>query len=310
MAAAVTQPSWQDRHGLLMLCACIDIGSNTTRVLVADAREGRLEEVMHQRAFTRIGSRLRAAGRLDEGKVEEVAAVVAAQQAAAEALGAHPIRVVATAAIRAAANRDALCERVRAAGGLEVEVLDGEEEARLAFVGATRTMPEAPTGTVAVVDVGGGSSEVAVGTVAEGVCWWKSFDVGSGSLAEDFLAADPPSPDDLRRMREHARAVLGAARPPVVERAVAVGGSATSLRRLVGGVLDGAAVERALDLLTARPAAAVARDLGLEAQRVRLLPAGLAVLEVASRALGRRLEIARGGLREGVCLELSGGRGA
>jgi exopolyphosphatase / guanosine-5'-triphosphate,3'-diphosphate pyrophosphatase len=289
-----------------MLCACIDIGSNTTRVLVADAREGRLEEVMHQRAFTRIGSRLRASGRLDDGKVEEVAAVVAAQRAAAEALGAHPIRVVATAAIRAAVNREALCARVREAGGLEVEVLNGEEEARLAFLGATQTMPEPPAGTVAVVDVGGGSSEIAVGTVAGGVSWWQSFDVGSGSLADEFLAADPPRAGDVGRMRERARAAFDAVRPPAVERAVAVGGSATSLRRLVGAVLDEAEVARALDALTARPAAEVARDLALEAQRVRLLPAGLVVLEVTGRVLGRQLEIGRGGLREGVCLELSG----
>src|SRR5688500_16921501 len=172
-----------------MLCACIDIGSNTTRVLVADAHDGHLREVMQKRVFTRIGKGLRRDGRLSDAKVEEVAAVVAEQHAAATALGADPIRVVATAAIRSAANRDVLCDRVRDTGGCEVEVLDGAEEARLAFVGATRTLPHAPAGTIGVVDVGGGSSEIAVGTVAGGVTWSHSFRIGSGALAEAYLRA-------------------------------------------------------------------------------------------------------------------------
>lgn len=294
----------------LVLCACIDIGSNTTRVLVAEADQGRLREVMQRRAFTRIGKGLRATGRLSEAKLQEVADVVAEHHAAASALGAHPIRVVATAAIRSAANRDDLCERVRAAGDCEIEVLDGEEEARLAFVGATRTLPSAPAGTIAVVDVGGGSSEIAVGTLAGGVTWSHSFRIGSGELAESYIHTDPPSAEELHRMREHAHGVFEGLDVPRPERAVAVGGSATSLRRLVGSVLDPESVQRGLRVLSLAPSEEVAEQFGLDPERVRLLPGGIIVLEAAGELLGVPLQIGRGGLREGVCLELAGGQGA
>ena len=293
-----------------VLCACIDIGSNTTRVLVAEAGEDRLREVLQRREFTRIGKGLRADGRLSEAKVEEVAAVVARQRADAEALGAAQIRVVATAAIRSCANRDAFCERVREAGGLEVEVLDGDEEARLAFLGATRTMPTPPAGTVGVVDVGGGSSEIAVGTLAGGVSWSHSFRLGSGALADAYLREDPPSAEELHRMREHAHGALEGLDLPLPDRAIAVGGSATSLRKLVGSVLDGESVQRGLRVLSLGPAAEVAERFGLAEERVRLLPAGLLILEAASHLLRTPLTIGRGGLREGVCLELARGQGA
>jgi exopolyphosphatase/guanosine-5'-triphosphate,3'-diphosphate pyrophosphatase len=291
-----------------MLCACIDIGSNTTRVLVADAAGGNLREVMQQRAFTRIGRGLRADGRISDTLMEEVTAVIAAQHAAARALGAHPIRVVATAAIRSCANRDDFCERVRATG-VDVDVLDGQEEARLAFVGATRTMPHPPAGTIGVVDVGGGSSEIAVGTLARGVTWSHSFRIGSGALVESYLRGDPPSAEELHRIREHAHGVLEGLDVPRPERAVAVGGSATSLRRLVGSLLDDESVQRGLRVLSLAPAEQVAERFGLVAERVRLLPAGLLVLEAASHLLGVPLQIGRGGLREGVCLELASGQG-
>jgi exopolyphosphatase / guanosine-5'-triphosphate,3'-diphosphate pyrophosphatase len=292
-----------------MLCACIDIGSNTTRVLVADAKDGHLREVMQRRVFTRIGKELRTDGRLGERKVEEVAAVVAEHRAAAEAVGAGSIRVVATAAIRAAANREAFCTRVREAGGLAVDVLDGPEEARLAFVGATRTMPHAPAGTIGVVDVGGGSSEIAIGTLAGGVTWSSSFRIGSGTLADAYLREDPPAAGELHRMREHAHGVLEGLEVPRPGRAVAVGGSATSLRRLVGNVLDDETVQRGLRVLSGAPAADVAERFGLEAERVRLLPAGILALEAAAHLLGAPLQVGRGGLREGVCLELASGQG-
>ena len=162
-----------------MLCACIDIGSNTTRVLVADVEGGRLREVLQQRAFTRIGGSLRA-GVLAPEKIAEVAAVVAGQRQLVEELGVASLRVVATAAIRGASNAGDFCAALRRDGGVAVEVLDGAEEARLAFLGATRTLGAPLDGTVGVVDVGGGSTELAIGTVPEGATWSESFRVGSG----------------------------------------------------------------------------------------------------------------------------------
>jgi len=287
-----------------MLCACIDIGSNTTRVLVADVEEGRLREVVQRRAFTSIGKGLKG-GEIPAEKIAEVAAVVAEQRALVEELGCGALRVVATAAIRGAANAAEFSDALRSGGGVEVEVLDGPEEARLAFLGATRTLGETLEGRVGVVDVGGGSTELAIGTMPGGATWSESFRVGSGLLTDGYRRSDPPSAAELHAMREHAHGVFEGLALPPVDAAVAVGGSAASLRRLVGAVLDAESLQRALRVLSAEPADAVAQRLSIARERVILMPAGLTVLDAASHALGRPLQIGRGGLREGVLLELA-----
>jgi exopolyphosphatase/guanosine-5'-triphosphate,3'-diphosphate pyrophosphatase len=288
-----------------MLCGCIDIGSNTTRVLVAEAHDGRLRELLQRRAFTRIGKGLKPGAEIPRAKIEEVAAVVASHRALAEQVGAAEIRAVATAAIRAAANRDEFATVVSDRGGLEVTILDGEEEARLAFVGATRTLGRPLEGTVGVVDVGGGSTEIAVGTLAGGVTWWSSFRLGSGQLADEYLHSDPPAAAELARIGAHAAGVLEGLELPQPGSAVAVGGSAASLRRLVGSVLEPETMQRALRVLSAAPAAEVSARFALDPERVRLLPAGMLILDAAAQALGCPLMIGKGGLREGVLLELA-----
>jgi exopolyphosphatase/guanosine-5'-triphosphate,3'-diphosphate pyrophosphatase len=289
-----------------VLCGCIDIGTNTTRVLVADARDGQLMEILQHKAFTRLGHGLTAGGRIPAARIAENAGVVAEQFALAERAGARAIRVVATAVIRSAANREEFCRAMRKYGGVEVSVLDGEEEARLAFLGATRTLEEPPAGRVAVVDVGGGSTEIAVGKVDRGVEWWESFAFGSGFLADAYLHDDPPSAAQLDEVRFHTREVLKGVAPPPADTAVAVGGSAASLRRLVGDVLNHDSLARALTMLTSGSAADIAARFQLDPQRVRLMPAGLLALEAAGRLLDQPLRIGRGGLREGVLLDLAG----
>ena len=152
-----------------MLCAAIDIGSNTTRVLVAEPQDGQLRKVMEQRAYTRISKASQHDGAIDDDKVAEVAEVVATQVRLAEELGAGAIRTVATAAIREAANREGVVAEISRVAGVEVEVLSEHEEGRLAFLGATKTLGHPVEGEVAVVDVGGGSSEVVVGSVSAGL---------------------------------------------------------------------------------------------------------------------------------------------
>ena len=292
-----------------MVLACIDIGSNTTRLLVADAGKGRLRELASQRAFTRIGKGLLEGGAIPPEKVAETAEVVTTQARVARELGANEIVAVATAAIRDAPNRDELAAAVEDAGGMPLWILSGDEEARLAFVGATRTLATPVEGPVAVVDVGGGSTELAIGVPDGTVEWSVSFSMGSGFLADAYLRSDPPSAAELETVRRHVWGTVEGLSAPPARSAVAVGGTATSLRRLVGAELAHETLERGVRVLAASPIAEVAERFDLDPERIRLLPAGILVLEAFSDLLELPLRIARGGLREGALLELIDARG-
>jgi exopolyphosphatase/guanosine-5'-triphosphate,3'-diphosphate pyrophosphatase len=191
--------------------------------------------------------------------------------------------------------------------GVEVEVLSEHEEGRLAFVGATKTLGHPIAGDVGVVDVGGGSSEVVIGTVSEGLRSVRSFKIGSGSLADDFLSKDPPSAAELRALREHIAEFFDGVELEQPGQAVAVGGSATSLRTLVGAVLEYETLERAVRVLTGTQILEVAKRFELDPRRVRVLPTGVLLLEKLSELLGQPLQIGKGGLREGVILDLLNG---
>jgi exopolyphosphatase/guanosine-5'-triphosphate,3'-diphosphate pyrophosphatase len=158
-----------------------------------------------------------------------------------------------------------------------------------------------------VVDVGGGSSEIVLGTVAGGVQAVRSFKIGSGTLADDFMTNDPPSAAEIRKVRDAIDAFFERVEVDQPDQAVAVGGSATSLRALVGGVLEYETLERAIRVLTGDPASEVAKRFELDPQRVRILPTGVLILEKLSELLGQPLQIGKGGLREGVILELLNG---
>jgi exopolyphosphatase/guanosine-5'-triphosphate,3'-diphosphate pyrophosphatase len=291
-----------------LIAACIDIGSNTTRLLVADAADGMLRELVAQRAFTRIGKSLGNGGTIPAEKIAETAEVVRTQAAVARQVGAQQLVAVATAAIRNAPNRDQLVSAVEAAGGTVLSVLSGKEEARLSFVGATRTLLDPPEGTVAVIDVGGGSSEIAIGAADGAMTWSESFRIGSGFLADAYLRSDPPSVDELEKVRRHVTGTFEGLEPPPATTAVAVGGTATSLRRLVGAELEHETLERGIRVLYSTPIGEVAERFELDPERVRLLPAGILILEAISDLLALPLRIARGGLREGILLELVEGR--
>jgi exopolyphosphatase / guanosine-5'-triphosphate,3'-diphosphate pyrophosphatase len=282
--------------------ACIDIGSNTTRLLVAEPEGPGLREVLARRMFVPLVNG--AGGAIDAETTTVLASVVAAHAALARDAGAERIQAVATAAIRHAANREALCAAIHRESGLRVRVIDDAEEARLAFAGATGMLAAPPAGTIGVFDVGGGSSELIAGTVADGVRWFVSVRVGSGLLTERHVHGDPPTAAEIDALRAAADAAFGGVAPPRAQSVYAVGGGATSLRKLCGDSLSAAAIEAALGLVAAWPVRDAARRLSLARERVRLLPAGLVLLRAASAAFGGvPLEVARGGLREGVVLE-------
>ncbi|HEU4978941.1 MAG TPA: hypothetical protein VFT42_08625, partial [Solirubrobacteraceae bacterium] len=227
-----------------MRCACIDIGSNTTRLLVGDVDTdpptlpARLSEVRSERVFLRLGRALEPGAAIGGAEIERLADVVAAQAALARALKARRLRVVATAAVRRAANRDAVVGTIARVARVAVEVLGEDEEAALAFRGATGTAESAPAGRVGVADVGGGSTELICGTVAAGAAWCRSLPVGSGLLAARHFYDDPPSDAQLAAAAEDARAAFAGVRPPPPATAFAVGGSAASVSVLCGAELD------------------------------------------------------------------------
>jgi exopolyphosphatase/guanosine-5'-triphosphate,3'-diphosphate pyrophosphatase len=290
-----------------MLCAAIDIGSNTTRVLVAEPVDGQLKKVMEQRAYTRINKALDDEGAILPGKVEEVAEIVATQVRLARELGAETIRAVATAAVREATNGERAAKEIAKAAGVEVDILSDEEEGRLSFIGATKTLGHPVSGPVGVVDVGGGSTEVILGSVSGGAQEVRSWKVGSGVLADELLASDPPSAAEIRKVRDRIDDIFEGVEIEHPAQAVAVGGSATSLRRLVGAVLEYETLERGIRVLCGDPAADVARRFELDPERVRILATGVLLLEKLSELLGQPLQIGKGGLREGVILDLLNG---
>lgn len=284
-------------------CACIDIGSNTTRLLVVEGDGARPRELCSDREFTRLGSACGADGAIGAQKIAEVCAVVARQVAVARALEVAQLRIVATSAVRQAADADALSAAIAACCGVQLEILSGAEEARLAFGGAIGMLSRPPAGQLGVVDVGGGSTELVIGSATGGVTWSVSLPLGSSVVTDSHLRSDPPSAIELARLRETIEDAFSMLRAPQPAVAYAVGGSATSLQRLLGCEFDHEALSRGLQTLISRPAAQVALSLGLHAERARLLPAGLLLLDAASRALNAPLRLAGGGLREGVVLE-------
>ena len=262
---------------------------------------------MEQRAYTRISKAVDDEGVICPDKVEEVGELVATQVRLARELGAVEIRAVATAAVREASNGPEVAAAISAAAGVEVDVLSGEEEGRLSFIGATKTLGHPAEGQIGVVDVGGGSTEVILGTALDGVEEVRSWQIGSGVLADSLISGDPPSAAEIRRARDHIDFFFDGVEIDHPAQAVAVGGSATSLRRLVGAVLEYETLERAIRVLSADPATDVARRFELDPRRVRILTTGVLLLEKISELLGQPLQIGKGGLREGIILDLLNG---
>jgi exopolyphosphatase / guanosine-5'-triphosphate,3'-diphosphate pyrophosphatase len=296
-----------------VLCACIDIGSNTTRLLLARATDGTLEEVLQQRAFTKLGS-ARASVRPE--KIDEVAAAVAAQARLAHERGAERIRAVGTHAIRQAENRDELLAAIAEASGLHVDVLTGEEEARYAFIGATQTLPSLPQGPVGVVDVGGGSTELVLGG-PEGVAWHESLDLGCVRVTERFFRSDPPEAGEVDAAREHVRAVLAEHVPAgtAPTRAIGVAGTVTTLAVLSLGldeedpeVVDGhelgsAWITGQVERLAVMPVDEIRRLRGMHPDRAPVILAGAVVLAETLRHFGLgRLETSEQDIMHGAAL--------
>jgi exopolyphosphatase/guanosine-5'-triphosphate,3'-diphosphate pyrophosphatase len=216
----------------------------------------------------------------------------------AERNGCDRLAVVVTAPGRHGSNADELLNVVAAATGRDPWLLEPEDEARLAFAGATMGRSSAADGAF-VCDVGGGSTEVAFGSSKGGVTASASFDVGAFALAERHFRHDPPTPDEIDAARVAAAGAVTLDLGAPTRLALATGGTAHALAKLIGPVV-------ADDALAAGLRAVIGEGQTVKnPKRRRSLPAGIVILEALHAAIGRPLTIVTGGLREGVLLELA-----
>jgi exopolyphosphatase/guanosine-5'-triphosphate,3'-diphosphate pyrophosphatase len=210
--------------------AAVDVGTNSTRLLVADVDGGRVvAELARETVITRLGKGVDRTGRFDPAALRRTLDVLAGYAAACERLGVARRRVVATSATRDAANRRQFLDGVRQLFGVEAEVLSGEEEAAAAYRGATHDLPGDQR--TLVVDIGGGSTELILGRREPEAM--LSLDVGCVRLHERHLHSDPPTTAEVAALRADADAhlarVAGVLDPSSAERVVGVAGTITTV---------------------------------------------------------------------------------
>ena len=286
-----------------MRAGVIDIGSNTARLLVADV-DGGLQTVREEKAYLGLGADALRLGRLSEEKVAEARAVARRFTRIARRLGVDRLETIVTAPGRQANARD-LVDALAAATREPVRVLSAHDEGALAYRGAIAREREALPEVVAVCDVGGGSTEIAVGAPTLDALWVRSADVGSLRLTRACLPSDPPAPDEVRSARELVAEALSEIAPPRPGLALAVGGSARAAAKVVGRTLGPDDLETVVALCERRRSARIARSFNLDPARAQTLLAGALLLAEASRRLGMPFRLGRGGLREGAALALA-----
>jgi exopolyphosphatase/guanosine-5'-triphosphate,3'-diphosphate pyrophosphatase len=285
-------------------CACIDVGSNTTALLVADLVDGELTAVGTRRVFTMLGAATGPTG-ISPEKIEETTTAIAELLLYAESLDCSKIELVATHVVREAHNGHELEARVLETTGHKLEVIDGHQEARFSFIGAIGGLDRV-RGTTVVIDAGGGSTEVSFCSPGEDPVT-ASFTIGSATLQKRFIHEDPPTPLEITRAREYADKQFDQLDFPAdCSLALAVGGGASTARQLTGGVLDKPGIARVLALTTSMSSTDLSEKFDLALNRARLLPAGLTILDALVERLGIGLEVGRGGLREGVLIDRFG----
>ncbi|PJE96277.1 exopolyphosphatase [Streptomyces carminius] len=301
-----------------MRLGVLDVGSNTVHLLVVDAHPGaRPLPAYSHKAELRLAELLDDDGAISPHGIERLVATVREAMEVAEDKGVEDLLPFATSAVRDAANADLVLRRVADETGVVLRVLSGEDEARLTFLAARRWFGWS-AGRLLVVDIGGGSLEIAYG-IDEEPDTAASLPLGAGRLTAARLPGDPPDPADVRALRRHvrheiAKVVGDFSRLAPPDRVVATSKTFKQLARLAGSPgngegmytqreLDRAALEEWVPKLVAMPTAERARLPGVSEGRARQLPAGALVAEGAMDLFGvERLEVCPWALREGVIL--------
>ena len=274
-----------------MRIGVIDVGSNTTRLLVASAVRDGLVPLDSEKVRLSLGEEIERHGTVSAVHVAAAAKAVRAMASTARRRRVASLDVFLTAPGRQAGNATELVAALSRAAGVQARVLTKNEEGTLAYRGALLTADIALPSRVAVCDVGGASTEIAVGSPAGEPDWIESVDLGSVRLTA--RAGD---------MRSETGDTFAGLQPPLVEAALAVGGSARAARRLVGDELGRAELEEALRIVETSSPRDVARRFGVDRSRAEILPAGVILLAEVQRKLGVPLHVCGGGIREGAVL--------
>jgi exopolyphosphatase/guanosine-5'-triphosphate,3'-diphosphate pyrophosphatase len=300
-----------------MRLGVLDVGSNTVHLLVVDAHVGAHPwPARSEKSVLRLAERIGPEGRLTAGGERALVDVVARSRDSAAQMESDDLIAFATSAVREATNAADVLGRVREKTGVHLQVLSGEDEARLTFLAVRRWFGWS-AGRLLVLDIGGGSLEIAAG-IDEDPDLAFSVPLGAGRLTRDRLDGDPPPPQQVEALIEYVENRVDEAAVRIEkagwDRAVATSKTFRTLARLAGAAPsgEGMRVPRTLTLTGLRqvlgfirhiPAGALAQMEGVGAGRARQLLAGAVVAEVTMRRLGiESLDICPWALREGVIL--------
>jgi len=277
--------------------AVIDIGSNSSRLLVADVSGRRVAQVERRSRVTRLGRGVDLSGRLAAEAIEDACEAIGEYVELVRELGAERVEAIATSAVRDADNGGAFVAELRERFDLSARVLDGEEEARLTYLGASSE--QAPTEPTLVVDIGGGSTELIVGEGDE-IGFHTSLQAGVVRHTERRIASDPPTAVEMEALAGDVRGLIASALPAGIaaRQGVAVAGTPTSLaaielelvpydpERVHGHVLGLPSIQRMLSRLASAPLSKRAEIPGLHPDRAPTIVAGVVILVEAMRAFG------------------------
>jgi exopolyphosphatase/guanosine-5'-triphosphate,3'-diphosphate pyrophosphatase len=283
--------------------AVIDVGANTVRLLVAELHAGVASPLEEDKEQLSLGADVERDGRISKALLGQAEDTVARFAARARALRSVQLAVLVTSPGRQAANGDALVAALSRGAGTVARVVNAEEEGALAFRGATSGL-EPVAGETLVCDVGGGSAQVVVGEDADGIAWWRSLDVGSLRLTNRFGLDADVSDETLERARAEVARIAEDLAPPTAERALATGGTARALHKLVGRTLGPEQLGEAILIARARKTKDIAVEYGISRRRADRLIGGTLILEAVQARIGMPFEVAAGGLREGAVLTL------
>jgi exopolyphosphatase/guanosine-5'-triphosphate,3'-diphosphate pyrophosphatase len=283
----------------------VDVGSNSVRLLVAAVgAAGTVKQLGRERAYLRLGDDAYRLGRISDAKLEETESVAGEYARIARKRRVERFMTIVTAPGRQASNSDDLIEALAAATGHPVVLLSAEDEGRLAWKGAVSRTKAAP-GCIAVVDLGGGSFELAIGEPDGRPEWVESRDAGALRVTRAFLPDAHPTPDLVADAREEVHRLLADLEPPLPDVTLAVGGTARALGRLLGRRYGVSQLEELAAKLVEEGPARVTKGTEITPERAETLLGGTLVLAELAGRLGTKLEVGRGGLREGAALALA-----